>query len=414
LPVQVNTSETNQGILQFGFYIWLASLAIGWRQFWITTNLRIHPAEAIIWGLFALLLLRRKPFVSSIPGSLKAFMALSGVGLFTAYSRGIAWDVILAEFKAFLVIIPIIYVVPEIIRTPAQWRTSLFIIAVVTFYISLLGLIEYFVPNLVSPLQGIFFAEQHIVYSQQGFARAAFTFWGSPIVNVYLSMVLVPVLSRARLEQNSIWRLFLFVTVILCGLGIYIAGGRGSWLGASAALALYVFFSSKQGWLKCLLLLPVAYNAAVYILPTEVFGGLYATFDSAEYYDTSALERQARAEAGIELIQRNPWFGHGWGAGGWVHSDLIQIGANLGLPALVIFLIWYLSRVWRIYNFTRGLGSRWPDSYEYRRGLLAGLFAAFVSLAVQAIYVIPPLIIPLWFLLALADRLPALSESSSS
>ena len=413
LPVQSDSATEAGCMLRFGFYLWLGSLAVGWRQLWITGNLRIHPAEVIIWGLFILLLLRRKPLTGAVPAGIKAFMFLAVLGFFTAHSRGIAWDVSLAEFKAFLIIIPIIYVTHQIISAPAHWQRSIRILAGVTFLISLFGVVEYFVPALIAPFQGILFTEQHIVYSQQGFARAAFTFWGSPIVNVFLSMILVPILSSARVEKNPAWRLFLLGTVVFCALGIYLAGGRSSWLGASAALALYVFLSAQKGWIKLLFLLLVAYNTLPYILPNEVVGSLYAAFDSQEFYDTSALERQARAEAGLELIQRNPWLGRGWGASGWVHSDLIQLGANLGLPALAIFLVWYLGRMRRVFIFTQRANHTWPAGREYGRGLLAGLLAGFISLAVQAAYVIPPLIIPLWFLVVMADRLPALQGNDN-
>jgi O-antigen ligase len=414
-PVLSDPVETNLGVLEPGFYLFIASFAIGWRQIWITPQLRIHPSEIIIWGLFGLLLFQKRPLLGSIPGSLKVFLGMGLIGIFTASLNGTDWDIILSEFKNFLVIIPILYITLEVVREAKQWRKTLLTIAIVTFYISLLGLIEYFLPQLIAPLQGSFFAEQNIIYSGQGFARADFTFWGGSFANIFLGLALVPVLSSATVERHLGWRVFLFMTTVLCGLGIYVAGGRGSWVGAIIGLALYTFFNTKHGWLKAILMLVVFYNVVLYLLPEEALNNIYAVFFPEEYPDPSRMTREARAQIGINLIKQKPLLGHGWGGSGWVHSDLIQIGANLGAIALFLFLWWYLSQTKLLFDtIRRNTGANWPaTSQAYGWGLFAALCIGFLNLGVQGINVLPPLIIPLWFLVSLAGCLPVLLKNDS-
>jgi len=395
-------------IIQIGFYLFLASFAIGWRQLWLTPRLAVHPSEAMIWTLFVLRLTQKKPLSESLSGTLKAFLALGLLGVFVAFIYQTAWDIILAEFRLFLVIIPVIHVTRAVVCNATQWRVSFLIIAIVTFYISLLGLIEYFAPEMVAPFSS-FFADTNVIYSQPGFARADFTFWGGSIVNVFLAMMLVPIFGTATVERDSRWKLFLMITTVLCAVAVYVAGGRGSWLGAVGAVAIYVFLSPKLGWLKLVMFLVFFYYAVLYFVPSTAIDNIYAVSGAEGYYDSSALVRASRIRAGINLIKQNPYLGRGWGGSGWVHSDLIQIGANLGLLALFFFLYWYLSHIWRLYRLNSSIVWVWV----YKRALIAGLAAALLSLSTQAIIVLPPLIIPLWFLVAVAERLLVLASSNA-
>jgi len=52
----------------------------------------------------------------------------------------------------------------------------------------------------------------------------------------------------------------------------------------------------------------------------------------------------------INLIVEKP-LGTGWGSQGWVHSDVLQIAASIGIIPGVIFIIAPLFLLFRMYKF---------------------------------------------------------------
>ncbi|TAK34801.1 MAG: hypothetical protein EPO21_08510 [Chloroflexota bacterium] len=393
--------------LRMGFYVWIGSFAVGWRQYWITPGLKIHPSEALIWLLFALLLARRmarRERISwPIPVPLTGFLLLGGTGVLVATSRNASWEIIVAEFKLFLILIPVLCVTNAMVRSFREWRRSMLIVGLTAFYVASMAMLEYYIPSAVAPLRG-FFGDSPVLMSQQGFARADFTFFGGAVSSVYLSVVLLPLISSAIAGRQVGIRLLMLATTLVCGVGVYMSGTRGPWLAVPVALLAYALMNWKRAWL----LIPVV--GVIVWLPPESYRNIAALYDPNTFYDTSVLGRQEQLRAGLAMMQNSPFWGNGWGAAGWVHNDLVQIGANLGVPALLLFAWWYIGRMWRLAKVTRGPNSERLGMREYAVGLAAGLCAALINLTGEAIVVLPHIIIPLWFLLALADRLIAFNR----
>tara|TARA_B100000131_G_scaffold47144_1_gene41813 strand:- start:380 stop:805 length:426 start_codon:yes stop_codon:yes gene_type:complete len=53
-------------------------------------------------------------------------------------------------------------------------------------------------------------------------------------------------------------------------------------------------------------------------------------------YDSSSQARMQRAFIAIKSISKNP-IGTGWGSQGWVHSDVLQVSASLGIISGILF-----------------------------------------------------------------------------
>lgn len=395
----------DEGFLRAGFYLWIASFAVGWRQLWITSNLKVHPTEALIWLLFGILLARRlvhrQPVPWLVPSSVVGLLLLSGVAAVTASDHGIPLDVILAELKALLVLVPILYVTGEMVQNVRQYQGAILAMALTALYVAILGLTEYFTPSVVAPLRG-FFAAQGTIVSQQGFVRADFTFFGGAISSVYLSVVLFPAVGGAVAQKQTASRLAMLAGGVLCGLGVYLSGNRGPLFGVALALLIYTLLNWKHGWLL------LASVVVLQMAPPTFFRNVAAVYDQRSFLDTSVQSRENLLRAGLKLVENSPVWGNGLGASGWVHNDLIQIAADAGVPALLLFLFWYSGQMRQLYGAIRLQAPAWAGGRGCAAGVLAGLGAGLVNLGSETILVLPHLIIPLWFLLAIAGQLSKL------
>jgi len=405
-------TSTEKALL-WGYYLCIVAFGLGYRAVWLNPQVSFTVPqvgftvpEVMIWVLFIMLLVGRivyrQPIPRLVPIPIVLLLSLGGLGVITAAIHGRSWETIASEFKLLLVLMPILYATAELVTDPERWVQCLWLLVITSFYIASLGLIEYFAPSLIAPLQG-FFEQEHIEYSAQSFARAEFSFVVAAFASTLLTLAALPALNLAIKARTRGRKAFAFACFVLCNLGIYISGYRGMWLALATALLAYALLSWRRGWL---LLGP--YAVLLNFLPEEAYHHIYAVFDPIQYYDHSILGRQERLRFALELIRRSPLWGRGWGGCGSSHSDFAQIAANLGIPALLVFLWWYFGLMRKLYGLARGSG---PWS-EYARGLLATLAGGLILLGTEGITVAGPLIIPFWFIMALAGRLVALAESA--
>jgi hypothetical protein len=388
-------------------YLLIGSMLLGWRQIGVTNALKIHPSELIVWFAFVAMLLRlvvekRSPGVR-LPTPVGVLIVFMATGVCSAAVTGVPWDAVVAELKLFLVIVPIICVVQRAIRNPDDWRRSFLALGLVAIYISSLGLLEFYVPAAVQPLGGLF-GERATITSQQGLVRADFSFYGGAITSALLSVLCVPLIAYGVAPSKRRGRITAVLAGLLCAFAVYASGSRGPFLALALSGATYIVLNLKRAWLL------FAPAGLLLVVPATFYNNLAAAFNPTAFYDTSTLVRLGRFLGALELVRSGPLFGHGWAASGWVHSDLAQIAANLGLPALAVFLWWYLGLMWRLVRTGRRPSPDWPAASEYANGLAAGLVAGLVCLATEALIVLPHLIIPIWFLMALAGQLVFLNE----
>ena len=100
------------------------------------------------------------------------------------------------------------------------------------------------------------------------------------------------------------------------------------------------------------LIVTIAFVTYIYSQPVEgryisTFKALTGNIDTR--YDSSGGERMARAQIAINSIINRP-FGTGWGSQGWVHSDVLQIAASIGILPGIIFIIAPLFLLFRMYR----------------------------------------------------------------
>ncbi len=386
-------------ILQIGFAGWILTFGFGWRTIHLTSSINLHPAEVLAWMLFGLVIarktIRRERLDLQIPFAVPLLMVLGLAGLGTALVRGDQLGAAVQESKVLFLLIPCYYIVKWLLVTRADWEISIWLATLVAVYISLLGFVDYVDPALSTLLTGRS-AEQTVMVSVQGFERAGFVFFGSA-AGAFVVMAFLAFAIHFFLESLTGSRLMQVLTLAILLLelfAVYISGYRGLWI-AAVVLVLAYSVVQRRAWI-----LLAGGVLGLPFLPTDFVYRAESLLD-LRYADSSQFKRLDRARQGVDLILQSPVNGVGWAGSGYVHSDLVQLAANLGLPALLVFVLWLVRLGWSMFRLASKPG--WIG--QYAAALLASLCALAVVLTGEGIIVWAQLIAPAWFLLALCHKL---------
>jgi hypothetical protein len=223
--------------------------------------------------------------------------------------------------------------------------------------ISILGITEYLFPSFMSFIFG-FEIEVSSMYVGSIFSRLAFLFWGSHLAANLIPPVF-PILLLLKAEKDSITnnKYLLTLLVITNLIAIYLSGNRISWLVLTILLLATIiqYRGTLIPYMKTYtLFVTMVFVAYIYSQPVEgryisTFKALTGNIDAR--YDSSGSARMGRAKIAIESIIKHP-FGTGWSSQGWVHSDILQIAATIGIiPGFLLFFapILLLLRSFSIY-----------------------------------------------------------------
>jgi hypothetical protein len=390
--------------LRQGFVLCVATLGLGYRTLALTPVLRVHPAEVLLWALCLYLLLRPRPAPSGtaryrLPRWLWLFMPFWLLGWIPLQDNPYDWDVQFSEFRDFCLLIPTFVVAGAVLATTEGWRAVVLSFFGMSVCVAGLGVLEYVVPGVRDLLPG-FVSDPTALVTIEGFARARFSFWGGPNAT-FLCVLALPL-------TIPVWRWWPAPgprAAALAGVGlqlaaVYVGGYRSIWL-LTGALALLFALVGKRYLLGLLVLVTVLVGHQA--LPTETQERLSSLgmVLQGQPTDSSGIDRKERALGALAATLEQP-LGNGWAAAGWVHSDFLQVTANLGPLAGLAFLGGYLGTLWRLWLRVR------PGLADDGAGLSLGLFLSFVAaggiMAVEGVQVMPHTILPIWLVWALADR----------
>ncbi len=396
----------SQRVLRLGFFFWILTFGFGWRTIYLTPNLNIHPSEVTVTLLFvamlAVAIVRRERIDFSIPVLIPLFLMFAVLGVVTALIQGARVDVVVEQFKVFIALIPSYYVVKWLVVTRQDWERAAVVAVAVVFYVSLLGQMEYFSPGLSRDLSGNPSSNQQFVtYAQSidnsvSFGRVGFAFYGSYTAGFLIFTFFgISTYYFIRSWRNGVRALVVAGIVLLAELvAMYLSGYRGLWY-AIGVFFLAFAFVRRQGWL-----LLGAAIVSIPFLPID-FWLRFSSLVNQQYADSSQFDRFARAANALDLMRQSPLIGVGWGGSGYVHSDLAQIGANLGVIALAVFVLWILSLTWKMLRMSRH--ADWESGYA--GVLFASMCGLLVLFAGEGQIVFVQLMIPIWFLFAMAYKL---------
>jgi hypothetical protein len=390
--------------IQYGFALWVLTLALGYRTIALTPNLHIHPSEILLWVLMASICAHRQLVTSSrliFPLWIWLMIPFWVLAWWPLIAGNAAWDSMLNEFRNFLLLIPLMIVATVVLRQPNNWRRLLLALFLAGTWIAVLGILEFW----VSGISGLFpaFMTNPSAGTIGGFERAMFSFWGGPMATFVCALSLPMGIVAVRWWPATWQRAVIIGSSIAQVIAIYIAGYRSIWLVMVVEILLACLLSLKRQRVTiaaaCLVVIIGGYQFVPQAGHQRAFSGIEALRGRAT--DSSAKDRINRAEGALNQMLAAP-LGNGWSAAGWVHSDFIQVGANLGLLAGLIFFGGYLYTLARLLR--RVLSEPRTDGQgDFGVSLLLAYISAGGILATQGVEVLPQLVLPVWFVWVLVE-----------
>lgn len=397
----IAASETS---LRLHLYATILILAFGWRTERLA-GVVVDAQQLFAWTLFGHLLIytATRPRAPRLQGWFLVWIPVmvTVVGLFSAAWHNRLSVYVFNDVTVFLVSAPMLFVLYNRLTTQEEFSRLEVVIAVTVLLMALPGLIEYAIAYAAQDASRV-----HVRYVSTfvGFIGARFSWWGTPTIGYALTPLVLLLLGPVFFQDISFAKRRLCILAVLLGCaGVIFAGQRGAWIGLAVGFVVFAFVS-RRGRFLVLLGLTVLWLW----MPETTRSTLLALFDPSletGIYDSSAMGRYLRIEAALRLIRLSPWIGWGWAGSGWVHSDVLQLTANLGIPvATVLIVLW-------LWPFVRTLvDERWEPIcfwkpqplYDVRlAALLAALSASLALLATEALVVITALSLPIWIVFGL-------------
>jgi hypothetical protein len=406
--------------IQFGFVLWVLTLALGYRTIEWTPNLRIHPAEILLWLLLCCFLVQRHLVARSrltLPLWIWLLIPFWVLAWWPLIIGDAHWDQMLNEFRNFLLLVPLMIVASVVLQRERYWRYLLLALFLTSTWIGLMGVAEYWFPG-VARLFPAFVKDPTPTVTVEGFARAQFSFWGGPMAVFVCVMALPTAIILAKWWPRWFHRAVIVAASVTQIVAIYIAGYRSIWLILLIQVlagCLCLLGVRKEGIIVALLCLVVAiggYQLIPQKTSERAMSGMAAL--QGRPIDHSARDRKERALAALSLAIESP-LGSGWNSAGWVHSDFLQVAANLGLVGGFIFLGGYIYTLIRL-----GLRAlpylRKGEQGDLGLSLLLAFIAAGAILAMEGVEVLPQLVLPVWFIWVVVEvwlrQTPKASELS--
>jgi hypothetical protein len=385
--------------LKLGYNVWILLMALGYRTAEIGA-IRIHPLFLLIVGLTLLLLINRVTNRGNvwrvfIPRWLLLFNAFVVWGLIIAVSRNLPVTSISLGVFAYMLFIPIVIISYHILTQQRDWKRALTLFYAMGTFIAFFGVVEFYFPEIRSILPGFVAQGAFDSADQFGFTRATFSFFAHPVAVFVFAISFLSILALSAWYRSPTARLVLAITVAINLLGFYIGGYRSVWITVGAVFIGVAILRRNLIFVIGI----VAALLVVYAVTPEAGRDRFFSVASAaqgDFQDTSSERRFELAQDGWELILRHP-LGIGIGGSGWTHTDILKIAADLGAPALAIFVIGFFGAFIRL---TRLYGSR-RDPLDL--ALLGGMIVSLSLLMTQNVVVLPQLAAPVWFVWALSE-----------
>lgn len=382
----------SERFLEGCFWIWIVTLAAGYRAIDALPGLNIHISEGIAWGLFVSLLMkalaRGHRLEWNIPTPLLLFIAWAAlIGIsFWAVGAGVNYG--LFEFKQFLLAVPTFALVFHFVNRD-NWRKCL---------VPLLG------AGVVLIIVGYLFPDEHsFVQSEYGsYVRLLAPGW-SVVIAFFLAPLIGGALAEFSLGKEILIRSVTGITLGIVLVGVYLAGYRGIWIGSVLGLAAYAASRNLRA-------LPVGGLAALVV---AVYPDIYQTRLAPVFLnrDSSVIIRQMRFQDAWNQFLASPLIGNGLGYSGAVHSDLTQILADVGLIGAGLLVAWYFGLTRQVIRviFDRTLPT-WIR--EHAAGGITTMVIFSVILTVESVFTAVYVTPIFWFIVALYTRLVSLAKES--
>jgi len=403
-------SRADDDQLRVGLFAVVLLFAVGHRSIYVGRWTFFVPSELVLWLLFILLLgraaLEHRLPAAPVPRSLLLLTAWCLLALFLTPRVLSRWDDVLSQSKLWLIGLPVFLVTSSLITTPRHLQQSTRLLILVSLYMSVLAVVDFFFPT-VTALLPAFFNPAHRVFVTRDFVRSALAFWGSPTGIILVNWGILIALSELAHTKQHVWRVVSIATIAFGLLTVYIVGQRATWIALPIGMSLLALLTRNRSHLMMAILVPALLS--VLSLPEafwsrfqsvlSIFPGRFATVA-----DTSLQQHIDRALWALEALREHPLFGLGYG--GWlVHNEFLAFGAYLGLPALLAFAWLFVTVIRRLIRLRRQTHS--VEGTRHHTDVFLALAAVwFIDLCSQPVLGTPTKAIAFWFVLSLAWQIP--------
>jgi O-antigen ligase len=297
-------------------------------------------------------------------------------------------------------------VVKQLITTKEHLQTVLTILMIVSLVMSVLGIVEYQFPGVETSWPWLFTG--HALDTQEGFHRAAFSFFGYPAAATFVAWGMVISYDRFFNRRDRLQQVFATVVFLLGGWAVYISGQRSSWLGVGLALTVLSIPFGIRG---------VGVVVMVWGAITQFSRVFWNRVDTVTVYlqrgivqDTSTEQRINRASWAWDTIFEKPLIGGGYGH--WLaHNVFLEIGSTIGVIPALAFMVFIAQLLFRII----GTISRGASVEQRRYGwLFLSLTVLWIlQMSVETIFQTPPFAAAHWAMMAVAWNLRDICAGTS-
>lgn len=202
----------------------------------------------------------------------------------------------------------------------------------------------------------------------------------------YFNMVLAFTVPGVLFVKNMKHKLAFAAVSGIIFVALLLTFSRSAWI-AFMAMVLYVVFVWNKKWL---LALPVLAAATPFVMPASVIARFGNLLDPTYYQMSAEYGRLAFWAAAIEKIRENPLFGVGLGTFGdsvplrhnipfatWVDNHYLKLGAEIGIPGILAFLVLLLALFLLAHRLFRNAVS------ENQRLYALGIAGVIITMTVQ-------------------------------
>lgn len=391
--------------LKVGLVFLVLTFGLGYRTMHLTPSVSVHPSELVLWGLLAVPILqptnwRQRKTTIWLPYWLILFIPFWIWAWLRGLSAGLQWDEMFNEFRNFLLLVPLFIVTELVLADRTNWRHVLLAFYCIGTCIAGMGVLEYTFPEIKTVFSA-FITQPEARQTPERFARAIFSFWGAPAATFILVLSAPIAIVVWRWWSTSWQRVLTILALAVQVLGIYIGGYRSMWIVFTAELLMFGIVRRKPLMAALCLLLPLL---GTWLLPVQAreraLSGIFLLTGNPQNIDSSGIKRWDRITTALTDTLNQP-LGHGWAAAGWVHNDFIQVAANLGLLAGLLFAGAFLFTLGRVLR--RVLVPCRSDDHHLGLALLLSFIGAGAILGMEGVEVLVQLVLPVWFVWVLVE-----------
>lgn len=348
-------------LMLFIFVVWMTGRYSQNEPMWLKTPLNVPIVLFILLG-----------FLSVMRGNY--------------YGSDYAWLAVV-EFKRWITPIVMFFLVLNTVKDRATIKNIVIVMVIVTTIVGLMAIYDYM--NV-----GDSSLEKARIGGIAGHSNTLAAFF-----NYYIFLPF-----GFFLMNRSKWKYWLLLIPFLIQFrGIMVTFSRGGYLAFAFGLYAIAFFRSKIMFLLIvaatvlMMLNPILLPAGIRFRMGQTFNkpvsyaeAVTSADQMEDSLDGSSRSRLEIWKGALKMIQEQPIFGIGYGLffplirhywiGGYsidAHNTYLIIAAEMGIPALLIFLAIILITIWHTYRLYRTTQD--PFTKAFALGFLGGLFGLLMS-----------------------------------